>query len=152
NLFLARIASRSGEFATRIALGASRSRIVAQMLVESTLLALLGGVAASAIASAAVRLLIAYGPNLALLPQAGLNVPVLLFTTAVSLITGLLCGAIPAWQACRRDAAAGLQESARAALGGRKSARFREALVGIQMALSTALLASAALLLHSFVE
>lgn len=153
NLFLARVASRSGEFAMRIALGASRSRIMAQMLVESMLLALLGGVVASGIAYAGVRLLIAYGPaNLALLPHVGWNIPVLLFTTALSLITGLLCGAIPAWQAYRRDPAAGLQESARAALGGRKPARFRELLVGVQMAFGTALLASAALLLHSFVQ
>jgi predicted permease len=153
NLILARVASRSGEFATRIALGATRSRIMTQMLVESLLLALLGGAVASFIAYASVRLLIAYGPaNLARLPEAGLNIPVLLFTIALSLITGLLCGAIPAWQAYRRDAAAGLQESARTALGGRKSASFREALVGVQMALGTALLASAALLLHSFIE
>src|SRR5262249_39727743 len=62
NLFLPRVASRSSEFATRIALGASRSRVVAQMLTESTLLALIGGGVASAIAYVAVQSFVALGP------------------------------------------------------------------------------------------
>jgi predicted permease len=153
NLFLARVASRSAEFATRIALGAGRARILTQMLSESTLLALVGGALGAAIAYYGVWILIAYGPgDVTLLPQARLNLPVLLFAVATSLVTGFACGVFPAWQTYRQDAGVALQAGTRTSLGGKRAAGFRQALVGIEMALGTLLLASAALLLHSFVK
>ena len=153
NLCLARMASRAAEFAVRIALGAGRARILSQTLAETILLALLGGTLGAAIASFGADLLAAYGPDdLRVLAHGGLNLPVLLFALAASVATGAACGMIPAWQAYRKDAAAGLQEGARLASAGNRATRFRQVLVGLEMTLGTALLASAGLLLHSFVN
>jgi putative ABC transport system permease protein len=153
NLFLARVASRASEFATRIALGAGRARIVGQTLTESTALAILGGGAGAAIANYGTGVLAVYGPDdVRLLADTHLNLPVLLFATLASLITGAICGVFPAWQAYRKDAIAGIQQGARMAFGGSQAARLRQLLVGVEMALGTALLASAGLLLHSFVN
>ncbi len=153
NLFLARVARRSTEFATRIALGAGRARIVGHLLAESTLLAVIGGAVGFAIAYASLHLLIAYGPgDSGLLAGARLDLPVLLFGTLISLLTGFLCGVLPALQAYRKDTGFTLQEATRDSLGGRRAAYFRQVLMGVQMALGTALLASASLLLHSFVK
>src|SRR5579871_105200 len=153
SLFLARIASRATEFATRMALGAGRARVMVHMLAESFLLALAGCGLGLLLAAAGIRVLMASAPtDVGLLRQAGLNLPVLLFAIAASLSTGLASGFFPAWRACRKDAALVLQEGARAALGGLRATRARQVLVGLEMALGTALLASAALLLHSFVK
>ena len=153
NLFLARLASRSAEFATRIALGAGRARILSQTLTETTLLALLGGAAGALLAKYGTPLLAAHGPDeVRLLAGTHLNLPVLWFAIAASLVTGMLCGAFPAWQAYRKDAGAALQEGARGALGGSRAARFRQVLAGVEIALGTVLLASAGLLLHSYVK
>jgi predicted permease len=153
SLLLSRTASRSSEFAIRIALGAKRSRILTHLLAESTLLALAGGLIAVGFAAAAVRLLTEHGPaDMPFLSQVRMKVPVLLFTVLVSIITGFICGVVPAWKAYRKDAAASLQEGARAALGGSRAAAIRQVLMGVQIGLATALLASAALLLHSFVK
>jgi putative ABC transport system permease protein len=153
NLFLARVASRSRELATRIALGAGRARIVAHLLTESTLLGILGGAAGAILAHWACRLLIAYGPSdVPLLEEARLNLPVLWFTVLASVATGLACGFFPAWQAYRKDVDAALKEGARQSAGGRRASRFRSTLVGLEVALGTVLLASAGLLLHSFVK
>lgn len=153
NLFLARLAGRSTEFATRIALGAGRARVVSHMLVESIVLAAMGGAAGCVIAFAALKLLIAFGPgDVPLLTGAGLNVPVLLFGISTSLAAGTACGLFPAWQMFRKSQRGILIESARNSLGGRGATNFRQVLVGAEMALGTALLASAGLLLHSFVK
>jgi len=153
NLFLARVASRASEFAIRIALGAGRARILTQTLTETTVLAILGGTLGFVIAQYGAGLLAAYGPDdLRLLADARLSLPVFLFATAASLVTGIGCGVFPAWQAYRKDAAASLQEGARTASGGSRAARFRQLLVGVEMALGTGLLAPAGLLLHSFVK
>jgi putative ABC transport system permease protein len=140
NLFLARVASRAGEFAVRIALGAGRARILTQMLSESVLLALVGGAAGAAIAYGGVRVLAAYGPgDVALLHQTRLNWPVLWFAVVTSIVTGFICGVFPAWQAY-----GGIRKDRRG--------RLSYNLVGVEMALGTALLCSAGLLLHSFVK
>lgn len=153
NLFLARVAGRAPELATRIALGASRARIVSHLLMESLLLALLGGAVGAWAAHSGVKLLVAYGPSeLGVLAAPSLNLAALWFMLAASVATGLVCGALPALQVWRKDAAAALQEAARAALGGRGAMRLRHALVAVEMTLGTALLASAGLLLHSFVN
>jgi predicted permease len=152
SLFLARVASRSTEFATRIALGAGRAGILLQMLAESTVLALFGGVVGALVAYYGVRVLVTYGPDVALLREAGISAPVLLFAVLASMLTGVACGMVPAFQAYRRDPGTMLQEGSRGSLGGARASSFRQALVGVEMALGTALLASAALLLHSFVN
>jgi putative ABC transport system permease protein len=153
NLFLARLAGRSTEFATRIALGAGRARVVSHMLVESTVLAAIGGAAGCVIAFAALKLLIAYGPgDVPLLTGAGLNMPVLLFGVSMSMAAGMACGLFPAWQMFRKGSRVILIEGARNSLGGRGATNFRQILMGAEMALGTALLASAGLLLHSFVK
>ena len=152
SLFLARAASRSTELATRIALGAGRAGILLHMLAESTVLALFGGVAGTLVAYYGVRVLVTFGPDVALLRGAGISTPVLLFAVLASMLTGVACGMVPAFQAYRRDPGATLQEGSRGSLRGARASRFRQALVGVEMALGTALLASAALLLHSFVN
>ena len=153
NLFLARVAGRATELATRIALGAGRARIVSHLLMESLLLAGLGGAAGAWAAHSGVRFLVAYGPaELGILSDPGLNLAALWFTLAASVATGVVCGALPALQVWRKDAARALQEAARTALGGRGATRLRQTLVAVEMALGAALLASAGLLLHSFVN
>jgi putative ABC transport system permease protein len=153
SLLSARVTRRSSEFATRIALGASRSRVIAQVLTESTLLAAVGGAVAFVVADFIVGLLVANGPaELGLASDAHINFPVFGFAILVSLITGICCGVVPAWQISHKDGASQLKERASAALGGVRTARFRQLLVGTEIALGTLLLASAALLLHSFVK
>jgi len=153
NLFLARVTSRASEFATRIALGAGRARIISQTLTETTLIAMLGGILGAGLAGSGASLLAAYGPDeVRLLSDSRLNLTVFVFAMAASAVTGILCGVIPALQSHRKDAAAGLQEGVRGALGGGWAARFRQLLVGVEMALVTPLLTSAGLLLHSFVN
>ena len=81
-----------------------------------------------------------------------MSTPVLLFAVLASMLTGVACGMVPAFQAYRRDPGTMLQEGSRGSLGGARASSLRQALVGVEMALGTALLASAALLLHSFVN
>src|SRR5258708_482818 len=153
NLFLARVASRATEFATRIALGAGRARILTQTLAETTVVAILGGSIGALIAAYGASLLAAFGPDdVRLLADTHLNLPVYVFAMSVSLVTGILCGVVPAWQAYRKDAAASLQQGAKAVFGSSRAVWFRRLLVGVEVALGTALLASAGLLLHSFVK
>jgi predicted permease len=153
NLLLARVASRASEFATRVALGAGRGRILVQALTESMLISIAGGLLGACIAHYGARLLATNGPrDVLLLPGAGLNAMVFAFAMITALLTGLVCGFFPAWKAHSGDTVSGLREGARTALGGSRATRVRRLLVGVEMALGTALLASAALLLHSFVN
>ena len=153
NLYLGRSASRSQEFAIRTALGASRSRIVSQMVIESTLLAVVGGVAGIAAAYLGVGILLAQGPSdVRVLSDVHPRLPVLTASLLVSIACGVLCGLLPALQASRKDARSVLQESERGNAGGGRAVGIRQVLVGVEVALSTVLLASAALLLHSFVR
>ena len=152
NLYLGRSASRGQEFAIRASLGASRSRIIWQVVIESTLLAVIGGIAGIAAAYLCVGVLLAQGPSdVRVLGDVGPRLPVLIVSLLVSIACGVLCGLLPAVQAYRKDARSVLQESERGHAGGRAAAT-RQLLVGVEVALSTALLASAALLLHSFVR
>lgn len=112
NLLVAHVMGRSSEFAMRMALGASRPRVTGQVLRESTLLALMGRSVALAISYVSVRLLVANRPaELGLVSQAHVNLPVLLFTTLASFVTGLVCGVMPAWHASHKDPAFRLRGS-----------------------------------------
>jgi putative ABC transport system permease protein len=152
NVFLARVASRGNEFATRIALGAGRGRILSQLLTETVLLAIFGGAIGAFLATWGATAIAFYGPReLRLLADTAVNLPFLVFAIAVSVTTGILCGIVPAWQAYRKEPGTELKEAGRTMAGG-QAGTTRSILVGVEIALATILLASAGLLLHSFVR
>lgn len=152
NLLLARASARESEVAVRTALGAGRARIVRQLLTESVVLSLLGGAAGVALAVWATRALVALAPERTpRLQEVGVDGPVLLFTLAVSVITGLLFGLAPALKASRPDLGSVLKEGARGSKG-RPAAFARNLLVVVETGLAVLLLAGAGLLLRSFGE
>ncbi|MFI5094334.1 MAG: ABC transporter permease [Candidatus Acidiferrales bacterium] len=151
NLLLARAASRGREVAIRAALGAGRGRIVRQLLTESVLLSLAGGLLGVLMASAAL------GPLLKLaagsVPQGapiGLDPSVLAFTAGVSLFTGVLFGIMPAMRTAKLDLRKALNEGSRGATAGPGQHRLRGALVAMEIALAMLLLVGSGLLLRSF--
>ncbi|MGC2466468.1 MAG: ABC transporter permease [Candidatus Acidiferrum sp.] len=151
NLLLARAASRGREVAIRAALGAGRGRIVRQLLTESVLLSLAGGLLGVLMASAAL------GPLLKLaagsVPQGapiGLDPSVLAFTAGVSLFTGVLFGIMPAMRTAKLDLRKALNEGSRGATAGPGQHRLRGALVVMEIALAMLLLVGSGLLLRSF--
>lgn len=151
NVFLARGASRATEIAMRLALGASRGRIAAQMVTESLLLALIGGGLGIVFASLGTRLLAAWGPDdIRALSTTTIDLPFLLSALALTVLTGVGCGVIPVLQANRREPVDELKDAARHTP--RRAARARQLLVGVEMALATVLLSAGALLFHSFVN
>lgn len=148
NLLLARGARRAGEFALRAALGAARTRLIRQVLIESLLLALAGGAAGVLTAMWGVKALVALTPPG--LPRAAaiaINTPVLIVAAAVTTIVGLAFGMIPALQAARNDPYEGAQRASPRSVGGHP--RMRRALVMIEVALACVLLVSSGLLLRS---
>jgi putative ABC transport system permease protein len=151
SLLLARAAVRQRELAVRASLGAGRGRMVAQLLMESVLLSLAGGLMGVALAAWLLKLV----PNLvadfarAGVTEIGVNWRVLAFTLALSVLTGLFFGVFPAWRASRLDLQRALKEAGRGSSGSLSQAKFRGALVVIQVALSLVLLASAGLMLRS---
>ena len=153
NLVMARMTGRRKEFATRAALGARRGRLARQLLTESLLLAILGAAAGAVLAYWGTRLAVRLGPSdLPLLERVSLNAPVLWFTTAIALLTGIGFGLLPAVEMARLDPAEDLKEGARGFTEGPRSGRLRRVLVTLEAALSTSLLAAAGLLLHSFLN
>lgn len=150
NLLLARAAARQKEVAIRMALGASRARIASQLLTESLLLSLTGGVLGLLLASWGIDLLIAYGPtDVPRLREVSLDRYVLFFTFFVSMLTGVLFGLVPALQASRPDPGNTLKQDGRGhSHAGRN--RMRSALIVSEVALSLMLLAGAGLLINSF--
>ena len=153
NLLLARAAGRAREVALRTALGASRVAIVRQMLVESTLLALIGGAAGVVVAQFAIGPLLALIPDAAGLPFAEnvqINLPVLAFAAGLSLLTALLFGLAPARQALYASLIESLNEGGRSRTGGRGGARWRSALIVVEVGLSIVLLTGAGLMIQTF--
>ncbi|MDQ2867493.1 MAG: ABC transporter permease [Verrucomicrobiota bacterium] len=151
NLLLARASVRGKEIALRAALGASRSRIIRQLLTESLILSAIGG---------AVGMLLAVWGTDALLKNVPENIPrisnirvdgvVFAFTLLVSLATGVLFGLVPAWQASHTDLNASLKSGGRGGSGGGAKGRFRNGLIVAEVALALVLLICAGLLLQSF--
>jgi putative ABC transport system permease protein len=152
NLMLVRVAARERELTIRAALGASRRRLVRQLLTESVLLALAGGVLGLGLAVWGVSALRALDPGtLPRLDAVRLDARALAFALVLSVGTGLLFGVVPAVRARRFDLRGGLAEGGRALSGARSAARTRSALVLAEVALASVLLVGAALLLRSFV-
>jgi putative ABC transport system permease protein len=151
NLLLARSSGRKREMAIRVALGAGRRRLVMQLLTESLLLSFLGGAAALFIVTVFKSVLLSVVPaNTPRLSEVGVNASVLIFVFAVSTLTGLIFGLIPALQASRPDLTMGLKEGSQGAGAGARHQRFRGALVVVEFALSLVLMIAAGLLLRSF--
>ena len=151
NLMLARAVGRSREVTIRSALGASRVRLAGDLLLESTLLALLGGGLGLLVALWGVAGLRSLGPDtLPRVEEIGLDLRVLGFALVLSLLTGLLFGLAPIWRLAGRDLAEGLASGGRSVAGGSGIHRARSALVLGEVALAFVLLAGASLLLRSF--
>lgn len=150
NLMIARASSRQKEIALRLALGASRRRLVSQLLVESAMLSAVGGAAGLGLAVVMVKALVSFLP-------AGTNVltlsgrpdgAVLVFTAAVSVATGLIFGLLPALQSTRPQLASTLKDQASSVVGG-TSVLLRKSLVVVQVALSLLLLVGSGLFIQS---
>ena len=150
-MMLTRTSQRRSELAIRSALGASRSQLLRQLLFESTLLSLAGGALGIAISSALLKAIpILLPQNLPRIHQISLNGEVFFFALALSVVTGLVFGSLPALRASKQDPAKALGDNARGGLGGRRHYRLQSTLVVSQTALSLILLVAAGLLIHSF--
>jgi len=151
NLFLARVASRTREFAVRGALGASRVRLVRQLLTESLVFAVAGGALGTALAAFAVGLARKLpSDRLPRVEELSIDQRVLAVAAAASLLTAMICGVWPAWRATRSSSGEALRAGALGSVGVRSESRVRRALVAVQFALALMLLVGAGLLLQSF--
>lgn len=153
NLLLARGAGRATEMGVRLALGASRRQLLTQLLTESVVLALMGGVVSLIVASWTLSGVSAILPaDISNIFNFRLQPSVVFFSAAVAVATGLLFGLFPALHSTRADLITAIRAGAGQIAGGRAAARFRSALITVQIALSMALLVSAGLFLKSLVN
>ncbi len=151
-LLLAQHAARTKEIAIRAALGAGRTRLVRQFFAEGLLLSLFGTIAGLAVAQLSLNVLLKFVPPQMIprLAQVGLDWRVLGFTLVLSLITCLLFGLIPAWQASKPDLQTALEQSGRTSGPGAARLRFRQLLVVFQVSMAVMLVIGAGLLIKSF--
>ena len=153
NLLLASASARQREFAVRAALGASRGRLIRQLLTESVLLSLIGGGLGVLISLWGLSALAAFGPgNVPRLGEVSLDAGVLIFTLLLSVVTGVLFGLAPALGASRSDLQGALKAGARTAGTDLGRSRLRATLVIAEVALVLVLLASAGLMMKSFLR
>jgi putative ABC transport system permease protein len=151
NLLLARATSREREMALRKAIGASSGRLVRQLLSESLLLSLLGGVLGVALAAAALPALRAFSPgSVPRLSETRLDVPVMIFSVLLSVVTGILFGLVPALQASTGNLHQTLKEGTRGSSSGGHRGKLRALLVVAEMAVALILMTGAGLLMQSF--
>lgn len=153
NLLLVRATTRQRELTVRLSLGASRRRLILELLAESIILALVAGAAGLLLAWWTLRGLILMAPaDVPALAQAALDHRVLLFTLGLSILTGVVFGTLPAIQATATGIVEGLREGGRGTVGGRRAMRLRGVLVVVEVALAVVLLVGAALLIQAFVR
>ena len=151
SLSLARSTARAREMAVRAALGANAGRIVRQLLTESFVLALVSGLLGTLLAFGAIRLIRAFGPaDLPRLDEVSLDLRVLAWALAISVLAGILVGLAPAITTMRRDLRPSSEEGGRSVAGGASSRRIRRALVVVEFALAIVLLVGAGLLVRSW--
>lgn len=150
SLQMVRATERQREFALRAALGAGYWRLRQQLLTESLLLALPGGLGGILLSSWLIDFMIALSPSTLPLNQIRLNLNVLLFAFGISVLTALIFGLAPAWQASRIDLQMALKDGGRTETAGRGRQRLRQALVMTEIALALIVLVGAGLLVRSF--
>lgn len=150
NLLFAKSTAREREVAIRSALGARRSRILGQLLTESLLLALMGGAVGVALAYGGVKLLLALNPaNLPRLHEVSIDSSVLGFSLLVTVVTGLIFGMLPAFQASRPNLTEALKEGNRSAAGGPGRSRIKRVLAVAEISMAFVLVVGAGLLTKS---
>lgn len=153
NLLLARAAVRQKEIALRLALGADRARLTKQLLVESVMLSLLGGMAGSGVAYASLNILTRFiPPDVAHADTVAIDAKVLVFTCVIAIVTGLIFGLAPASQASHFNLNDTLKEGGRDSGAGARGKRLRSSLVIAEVAVSFVLLIGAGLLINSFMH
>jgi len=153
NLLLARATARHREISIRAALGASRGRLVRQLLTESVVLSLCGGAAGVILARWGLYALLALAPtSLPRISEIHLDSGVLIFSLALSIITGLVFGIAPAWLAARADVNEALKQGTRGSTEGGARGRLRSALVVLEVTFALMLLGGAGLLARSFMQ
>ena len=152
-LLLARVTARDKEVAIRMALGASRWRLMRQLLTESVILSSLSGLLGLLLAYGGVKLLVALTPSeVPRLREIGLHVPVFLWTLAISIATGLVFGLAPALQASKPDLNKALKENSGQNTGSFRRSRLRSVLVVSEVAVALLLLVGAGLMTRSFIR
>ena len=151
NLLLVRVEGRRQELAIRSALGAGWKRITTDLLFESAVLGTVGALLGLALAYGALRILVAMAPTgLPRIHEIGINLPVLLFTLALALLTSVLIGLIPVMKYAGGNSASGLREGGRALSQSRERHRARKILVVVQVALALVLLICSGLMIRTF--
>ncbi len=153
NLFLARGTDREREMALRAALGASRTRVMRQLLAESVVLALAGGTVGTGLSLVGIRAFGLFNPGgIPRLSEVVVDWRVLAFTVALSMLTGVLFGIVPVFQSAKTDVTNALKEGAQGVTAGRHRAKLRNSLVVAEIGLALVLLVGAGLLFNSFLR